>query len=362
MGGLAISDHGVGRAGRTTAVTLFEVAPFLLMAPVAFGVMLFSHATDALPLLSLGPAFATMAGEFFFMLLTGGVAVVLCGVLEVYRHVLGSLTGLLDLATVIGVTIVGVIATAVVHRRKHEARQLAAIAEVTQQVLLRPVPQELGPLGLAVRYISASVGARIGGDLYETVTTSGGLRLIIGDVQGKGLPAVQTAATVLGSFRECAYEATSLAVIAERIETSLARQAMGERFVTALLAQVSGDGGTVDLLSRGHPPPLLLTEGSAGFVDMAEPALPFGLADLVGSPAAQVTVNLCRGHGMLFYTDGVSEARSGSGEFFQVSGSPALAQVSEPDAALAQLSGDLMRHVGHPLDDDAAMLLIIRRS
>lgn len=162
MGGLAISDHGVGRAGRTTAVTLFEVAPFLLMAPVAFGVMLFSHATDALPLLSLGPAFATMAGEFFFMLLTGGVAVVLCGVLEVYRHVLGSLTGLLDLATVIGVTIVGVIATAVVHRRKHEARQLAAIAEVTQQVLLRPVPQELGPLGLAVRYISASVGARIG--------------------------------------------------------------------------------------------------------------------------------------------------------------------------------------------------------
>jgi hypothetical protein len=51
---------------------------------------------------------------------------------------------------------------------------------------------------VAVRYISAAAAARIGGDLYELVATDGPIRIIIADVQDKVLPAVQTAAVVLG--------------------------------------------------------------------------------------------------------------------------------------------------------------------
>jgi len=66
---------------------------------------------------------------------------------------------------------------------------------------------------MAVRYISASASAQIGGDLYAVIMTAGSVRLIVGDVQGKGLAAVQTAATVLGAFREAAYDAADLALI-----------------------------------------------------------------------------------------------------------------------------------------------------
>lgn len=45
----------------------------------------------------------------------------------------------------------------------------------------------------------------------------GTARLVVADVQGKGLAAVQTAAVVLAAFRESAYDAPDLADIAGRI-------------------------------------------------------------------------------------------------------------------------------------------------
>lgn len=59
---------------------------------------------------------------------------------------------------------------------------------------------------------TSAVGeARIGGDLYEVVSAPGsGLRVIVGDVQGKGLEAVETAAKVLGAFHEAAHDEPGL--------------------------------------------------------------------------------------------------------------------------------------------------------
>lgn len=360
------------------------------MGTVAVAVFLVRRAIDALPLLSLGPAFATVAGELLYMLITGSAALVLCAVLAAYHHLIMSMPDILGITAIAGVTVAGVIANAGVRHRKQEITELAAIAEVTQRVLLRPVPRQVGPVRIAVRYTSASRGARIGGDLYDTVTTYAGLRFIIGDVQGKGLPAVQTAATVLGAFRESAYDAPGLTVIADRIEASLARQATSEQFVTALLAQVSDDGSKIDLLNRGHPPPLLLSMGAVRFVDPAEAALPLGLAELAQLSGEPATTAFGPGDCMLFYTDGISEARSESGEYFSVSrslaravgagpgavragaasagvagpgparGPPGPGAAAAPGAILARLSDDVLRHVGHPLDDDAAMLLICR--
>ena len=53
---------------------------------------------------------------------------------------------------------------------------------------------------VAGRYISATAAADIGGDLYEALDTPYGVRMIIGDVRGKGLDAVRLASIVLGSL------------------------------------------------------------------------------------------------------------------------------------------------------------------
>jgi serine phosphatase RsbU (regulator of sigma subunit) len=208
--------------------------------------------------------------------------------------------------------------------------------------------------------MSAASFARIGGDLYDVALTSHGLRLIIGDVQGKGLPAVQTAATVLGSFRETAYDAPSLAVIADRIEISLARQLGSERFVTAVLAQVTTEGSKIELLNCGHPPPLLFHAGESRFVEPCRSHLPLALAQLAQSPCEPVTIALDDGDSILFYTDGITEARNRAGEFFTLTNYRTLSDSHDPERALAHLSSAVVGHVGHALEDDAAMLLLHR--
>lgn len=65
---------------------------------------------------------------------------------------------------------------------------------------------------------------------------------------------------------------------------------------------------------------------------------------------------------MLFYTDGISEARDKSGEFYPLERSGPLLDGQPPEAALDRLYRDVIGYVGHVLTDDAALLLISRRS
>jgi serine phosphatase RsbU (regulator of sigma subunit) len=343
---------------RSRAQLVLDVLPFLIMAAAAIAAVVAGPDAGLLPLLSLGPAFAAVSSGLGKTAVVGVVALALCAVLAWSQDIGGLAQNSLDFATVAGVTAAAVIASTVRQQRERELAEIRAIAEVAQRVLLGPVPPKLGPVRLAVRYASAASRARIGGDLYEVVAAPCGVRLIIGDVQGKGLSAVKTAATVLGTFREAAYEAVDLETIADRIEVSLARELTDEQFVTAVLAQVSADGSKIELLNCGHPAPLLASGSAVHYVETADRNLPLGLAQLADEHRSQTTVPFGPGDQMLFYTDGVSEARNKAGTFFPLALSDSRHDDTDPDGILDRLSSDLVRHVGHPLDDDAAMLLV----
>ncbi len=335
--------------------------PFLIMGAVAAAAVVIHRdlAWGGLSLLSLGPV-ATVIRGVVYTIVSGGLGIGLCEGVADYERVIAAPGEIMSCAVVTGVAVAAVIASVRLRGHRQELAQMTAIAEVTQQVLLRPVPARVGLLRLAVSYMSATSFARIGGDLYDVAPTSHGLRLIIGDVQGKGLPAVQTAATVLGSFRETAYDAPNLAVIADRIEISLARQLSSQQFVTAVLAHVTADGSKIELLNCGHPPPLLVCDGESRLVEPGRTHLPLGLAQLAESPSEPVTIALDDEDSILFYTDGITEARNRAGEFFTLTNNRILSDRHDPERALAHLSSAVVRHVGHALEDDAAMLLLHR--
>ncbi len=330
------------------------------MASVALAAVWIEKGSELLPLLALGPAFAAVSGGVRKTVVAGTVAFALCALMAAYQMIGSWDSYALDSATVAGVTVAAVMASTLRARRARELAEVRAIAEVAQQVVLGPIPDEVSSVRLAVRYMSATSHAQIGGDLYEVVPALDGCRLIIGDVQGKGLIAVKTAAAVLGAFRESAHDAAGLTVIAERIELSLSRQLTAEQFVTAVLAEVSSDGSKIQLLSCGHPPPLLFAGGTGRFVEPTMPGLPLGLSHLGEFPRDVTTLPFGPGDQLLFYTDGVSEARNIAGDFYPLSEHQALTGGQEPEAVLDRLQQDVLRHVGHALDDDAAMLLLRR--
>ena len=317
-----------------------------------------------LRLLAVTPAIASAADGMLATVAAGiaSLAVYLAFVLTVRPvvRVPGSRPDVMTEAAILGVTVACALASMARRRREAELSQAREIADITQRVLLRPVPHRAGPVRLAGWYRSAFTGARVGGDLYEVVSTPRHVRLVIGDAEGKGLPALQAAATVLGLFREAAYEEDSLGAIAGRIEASLARQFNDEQFATAILAQVSPDGDQVELLNCGHPPPLLLGPARPRYIDTGTTSLPLGLGALGPKSRTQVTIPFAPGENILFYTDGISEARNKAGDFFSLADSPALRGPPDPDTLIDRLSSEVARHVGHAPDDDAALLLIAR--
>lgn len=66
-----------------------------------------------------------------------------------------------------GVTTADALANGARGRRDRELAQVRRVAEAAQQVLLRPVPRQAGPVRLAAVYLSASPGARVGRKLLD---------------------------------------------------------------------------------------------------------------------------------------------------------------------------------------------------
>ena len=360
-GGGAGSEAGVDRAIRYRRGFILLALPFVILVAVGTARALIGPGWGLLPLLAVGPAVAATIGGQRYTLAAGAVAMAGCVLLDLnVRPGADYRPAQVAFLAAAAVTAAAVLASRARERRERELAQVRVVADSVQQVLLRPVPRQVGPVRLAVRYLSASSGARVGGDLYEVAATPRGVRLIVGDVQGKGLPAVQSAATVLGVFREAAYDEDSLAAIAARIEASLARQLGDEQFVTAVLAEVAADGTKMELLSCGHPAPLLLAESPPRFVSVAEEALPLGLGHLAGPPRIPVTIPFPPGTGILFYTDGASETRNKAGEFFPLAECDAVHDPSEPATLVDRLADEVIEYAGHAPDDDVALLLAYR--
>jgi phosphoserine phosphatase RsbU/P len=237
--------------------------------------------------------------------------------------------------------------------REGRLRAVTRVAEVAQRALLGGVPPALGSLRLAVLYASASAEASIGGDFYEALETPHGVRLLVGDVRGKGLDAVRLAGVVLGSFRDAAQDHPDLAQVTAALDRSVTRAIGPEDFVTAVLVQVLGDGSAI-VVNCGHPAPLLVRAGQATELDPPEPAPPLGL----GPCPEPLRLRLALGDRILLYTDGASEARARGG-FFPLQAAAAFALVSaDLEAGLESLWAELQRHVAGQLHDDVALLLI----
>jgi hypothetical protein len=351
-------EHKMAAKKPQRSQALLSRLPVAVMAVVAVGDILTGPGVGFLPLASLGPAFAGLVGGWRRTAWFGLAALLLCVALGLYDGLFQERRGFMAMVSVVGVTGASVVAAVMRGRREAELASVRSIAEVAQRVLLRPVPLTAGPLLAAVSYTSAVAEARIGGDLYEVVASPHGVRMIVGDVQGKGLAAVETAAVVLGAFREAAHDEPDLVGLGERLERSVSRVLEGEKFVTAVLAEV-GDRHEAVFLNYGHPPPMVVrADGTAHFPQPPAFAPPLGLGVQSGGGPKPFSVDFAPGEQLLLYTDGVSEARDAHGDFYPLDERAGLLKEADAQDALDALREDLVRHTAGPPHDDAAMLLL----
>ncbi len=273
-----------------------------------------------------------------------------------------------ELVTVVTVGALSLGINRVVRRGDRRLASVRGVAEAAQRAVLPPPPARIGGLRVAARYVAAQADARIGGDLYAVQDTPYGVRVIVGDVRGKGLGAVEAVAVLIGAFREAAEQERTLEGLAARLERALQREGarranldQSEGFTTAVLAEIPPGAGALRVVNRGHPPPLLLRpDGAIGEAYPRVPALPLGMGELGGWPDLVEEWAFPVGTTLLLVTDGVTEARDATGAFYDPRARLGGRQFRSPEALLDALTADVARHTGGPANDDMALLAIRR--
>ncbi|WP_307709823.1 PP2C family protein-serine/threonine phosphatase [Streptomyces sp. V1I6] len=268
-------------------------------------------------------------------------------------------------AGIVAVTVAAAYGSHVRLQRERTLFQVRLVADAAQQVVLSPMPRRFGSIEVESLYLAAAAEARIGGDFYEVVDTPYGVRLLIGDVRGKGLPAVGAAAAIVNAFREAAYRETDMVGVARRLDASSTRynaafppEGPMERFATALLVEIPHEGRRIDVLNCGHPPPLLLNRGKLRVLEPATPSPLLSLAELIGDQYNVDTFDFAPDDLLLVYTDGITEARARDGEFFPLSAWMRRQPPTPPRQLLTALHRDLLRYTKGSLDDDIAALAV----
>ncbi|WP_241253498.1 PP2C family protein-serine/threonine phosphatase [Streptomyces sp. W1SF4] len=338
------------------------------LSPVILTVVIASLAYTTPPelafsrLLPAAPALAAAMWPVLPTVLLGTVCLILMIGLSLVFPDLGTWW---TAAGIIAVTVAAAYGSHLRLQRERTLFQVRLVADAAQQVVLGPMPRRFGDVAIESLYLAAAAEARIGGDFYEAADTPYGVRLLIGDVRGKGLPAVGAAAAIVNAFREAAYDETDLVEVARRMDASSMRynaafpaDGATERFATALLVQIPHGGGHIDILNCGHPPPLLLNRGELRVLEPAAPSPLLSLAELIGDHYSVDSYAFAPGDLLLLYTDGIAEARARDGEFFPLTAWMRRQPPTPPRELLTALHRDLVHHSRGRLDDDVAALAI----
>jgi phosphoserine phosphatase RsbU/P len=241
------------------------------------------------------------------------------------------------------------------------AERSEILAHTLRQSLLPPVLPDVPGLEIAARYQPAR-GEEVVGDFYDVFRAArSSWCVVMGDVCGKGPDAATVTALAHYTLRAAAARSISPARVLALLNAALLLQRPGdERFLTVALASVRILRGRVlvTLSSAGHPPPLL-RRGDGSVEEACKPGMALGLFEK--PPLSEMKIVLAPGDSLVFYTDGVTEARRGADEL-GLDGLRRLVATLTRGSSAAHLAASIEAHLseyreGLPRDDTAILVV-----
>ncbi len=215
--------------------------------------------------------------------------------------------------------------------------------------------------------------ALLGGDFFDLVESGDGrLHAVIGDVCGHGADEAAIGASMRAAWRALRLAGASQTVVLETISRVFEQERHLPRLFTTLCEiEIDASRRTAQVVSAGHPQPLLLSDGTGATpLGDGRPGPAIGLGD---GPWEASEVALPERWGILLYTDGIVEGRVGEGperlgearlrEMLSERMSEEAGAWRERPKKLLEWLLDTVEAMGTgPLVDDVAMLLLGNRA
>ena len=158
----------------------------------------------------------------------------------------------------------------------------------------------------------------MGGDFYEIIETGdGGFILIIGDVSNKGVGAAMIMSACSGIIKSKLKSEPdiNMSALAEHLNDTLSEGLIKDRgmFATIWFGRFRPDL-TLEYCNAGHVPPVLCHAGGNAPEDLAAGGTIVG--QFPGVTFKESVAALQPGDSLTFFTDGITEAESSTGELF----------------------------------------------
>ncbi len=159
----------------------------------------------------------------------------------------------------------------------------------------------------------ASTASEVGGDYVDVISTGRGTYYVIADVSGKGLSAalymVRLQALVhvfIENFKPGPKE------LLIHLNNYIKSGKSDKTFVTACAVFFPADGSPVRMCRAGHNPPLLYQTARDAVIELRSEGLALGMArqSVFEKHLRELSISMKPGDNMLFYTDGLTEARN----------------------------------------------------
>lgn len=186
------------------------------------------------------------------------------------------------------------------------------IADTLQEALL-VMPEHVDHLEFATIYRSAAEAARVGGDFYDLFTiddhTAG---VVIGDVSGKGLDAAVMTSLARNTIRAYSAERMAPSSVIERAGDIVLASSERWIFMSVFYGVIDFSAGVMTYCNAGHPGPVLISPDGA--LEILGPTAAVAGA-FTGAVFGQGHARVSPGDTLLFYTDGLVEARH-NGELY----------------------------------------------
>ncbi len=229
--------------------------------------------------------------------------------------------------------------------------------DVQQAFLPKAFPAE-GNLQFAAYCHSAR---KVAGDFYDVLPLIGNTQvLLLGDVCGKGIAAALYMACVMSYFRAVASLRNDAEGLLPCVNRFLAREWSDRTFATACMVAINMDRSTASIYSAGHPPPYLICDKKGTLSPVAvRNGLPLGVDE--ASVFDRCDLALDSGDSLVLYSDGITEAANGNGDFF---GAARLEEVlsthhGPPDVLVSAVAQAVSYFsTGQPQTDDQTILVV----
>jgi phosphoserine phosphatase RsbU/P len=244
-------------------------------------------------------------------------------------------------------------------RLHDELRDLEAATQIQKSFLPAERPKVPG-LNFFDFYAPAH---QVGGDYYDYISLPGDrLAIALGDVSGKGVPAALLMARLSAAARFCLATEPTVAGAVRKLNASMSRTCGDGRFVTFVVAVIDLNSFKMTLVNAGHIPPLRRKQSPVSVESLGESSvdIPLGVFD---RPYEEVELVIERGNTLIFYTDGVIEARNASNELYGVDRLREAIKSAPPEAESMGMAilADVRQFTGpNPLGDDLTIVCVGR--